>query len=132
MCVVTNLSSGCRGFLCAVSGSAMGCSGFSTPQDAVTGSRERVASGVEKSRREALWRGRPWATPPQLALCRVLHRIRVGFLVGGEDLDLGFGFSTALEPFLLVHGDSTLLWLELTEQQTCSRPLGAMVISHDS
>ena len=61
--------------------------------------------GVEELRREALWRGSPWATPPHLALCRVLRRIRVGFLVGGEGLDLGFGFSESLEPFLLVDGD---------------------------
>ena len=125
MCVVTNFASDCRGFVCAASGSAMGCSTFSTPQAAVTGSREHVVSGVEKSRREALWRGSPGAAPPQLALCRVLRRIRVGFLVGGEGLDLGFGFSESMEPFFLVHGDATLLWFELTEQETCSRPLEA-------
>jgi hypothetical protein len=125
MCVVTNFTSDCRGFACAVSGSAMGSSNISTPQAAVAGSREQVVSGVEKSRREALWRGGPWATPPQLALCRVLRRMRVGFLVGGEGLDLGFGFSESMEPFLLVHGDATLPGFELTEQQTCSRPLGA-------
>ncbi len=78
MCVVTNFTSDCRGLLCAVSGSAMGSTSFSTPRAAVTGSRERVVSGVEKSRREAL--------------CRALSRIRVGFLVGGEGLDLGFSF----------------------------------------
>lgn len=116
MRVVTNFTSECRGFLCAVSGSEMSCSSFSTPQDAVTGSREHVVSGVEKLRRKTLWRGSSGATPPQLALSRVLRRMRVGFLVGGEGLDLGFGLSEPLEPFLLVHGDSTLLWFELTEQ----------------
>lgn len=106
MCVVTNFTSDCRGLLCAVSGSAMGSTSFSTPQAAVTGSRKQVVWGVEKSRREGLWRGSPWATPPQLALCWVLRRIRVGFLVGGEGLDLGFGFGEPLESFLLVHGDA--------------------------
>ena len=63
MCVVTNATSDCRGLLGAVSGSEMSGSSLSTLQAAVTGSREQVVWGVEKSRREAL--------------CRVLRRIRV-------------------------------------------------------
>ena len=85
MRVVTRVTSDCRGLLCAVSGSAMGSTSLSTPRTAVTGSREQVGWGVEKSRREALWRGSPGATPPQLALCRVMNRepaLRVGAAAG--------------------------------------------------
>lgn len=64
MCVVTDFTSDCRGLLCAVSGSAMGLSSFSTPQAAVTGRREQVVGGVAKSRREALWRVSPGASWP--------------------------------------------------------------------
>ena len=59
MCVVTSVASDCRGLLCAVSGSAMGSSSFSTPQAAITGSREQVVSGVAKSRREDGVEGQP-------------------------------------------------------------------------
>ena len=125
MYVVTNFTSECRGFLCAVSGSEMSCSDFSTPQDAVTGSREHGVSGVEKSRPEVLWRGSPRGCPSTIGALPVLRRIRAGFFVGGEGVDLGLGFSESLEPFLLVHGDATLLWFELTEQEVCSQLLEA-------
>jgi hypothetical protein len=59
MCVVTKVTSDCRGLLCAVSGSVMGSTSFSTPRAAVTGSREQVVWGVEKLRRKTLWRGSP-------------------------------------------------------------------------
>ena len=91
MCVVTNFTSECRGFLCAVSGSEMSCSNSSAPQDAVTGSGEHGVSGLERSRPEALWRGSPWGCPSTIGALPVLRRIRVGFFVGGEGVDLGLG-----------------------------------------
>jgi len=125
MCVVTNFSSDCRGFPCAASGSAMDCLGLSTPQPAGTGSREHVVSGVEKWRSKALWRGSPRATPPQSAIGWVLRRICLGVLVGVEGLDLGLGVSEPLKPFILVHGDATLLWFEMTRQEPCHWALEA-------